>query len=47
MSVEGMQEESRKLRDLGVVLARRQSNLLVAATASEKKLRDVLKGVLG
>lgn len=47
MSVESMQEEARKLRDLGVVLARRQSNLLMAASASEKKLKDVLRGVLG
>lgn len=47
MTTEQMQEEVRKLRDLGVVLARRQSNLFTAATASEKKLRDVLRGVLG
>ena len=47
MPVEAMQDEVRKLRDLGVVLARRQSNLFTAATASEKKLRDVLRGVLG
>jgi hypothetical protein len=47
MTSDQMQEEVRKLRDLGVVLARRQSNLFTAATASEKKLRDVLRGVLG
>jgi hypothetical protein len=47
MTAEALQEEVRKLRDLGVVIARRQSNLFSAATASEKKLRDVLKGVLG
>lgn len=47
MTPDDMQEEARKLRDLGVVIARRQSNLIVAATASEKKLRDGLKGVLG
>jgi len=47
MSSEAMQEEVRKLRDLGVVVARRQSNLYTAATAAEKKLRDTLRGVLG
>ena len=47
MTPEEMLEEARKLRDLGVTIARRQSNLVFAATASEKKLRDGLKGVLG
>lgn len=47
MTTEAMQEEVRKLRDLGVVVARRQSNLYTAATAAEKKLRDTLRGVLG
>jgi hypothetical protein len=47
MTTEAMQEEVRKLRDLGVVVARRQSNLYTAATTAEKKLRDTLRSVLG
>ena len=47
MTTEAMQEEIRKLRDLNVAGARRSCNLYTAATASEKKLRDVLRGVLG
>lgn len=47
MNTDMMRDEIRKMRDLMIACARRQANLFTAATASEKKLRDVLRGVLG
>lgn len=47
MNTDMMREEIRKLRDLTIASARRMSNLFTAGTASEKKMRDVLRGILG